>query len=132
MSIAIKAKHERLLSPPMIVSGQEIAYVESVRYLGVIICRNTKTDSDVHRQVCKLYYQCNKLIRHFRNCTYDVKCDLFRSYCTSLYCSPLWFRSTKATLNKARVAYNNGLRRLLGIPSFCSASEMFVNLSIST
>ena len=33
-------------------------------------------------------------------------------------------------LPKLKFAYNNSLRRLLGLPKFNSASEMFVNLGI--
>ena len=63
-------------------------------------------------------------------CTYTVKCTLFSSYCTAMYCSPLWFCSTAASLQQLKVAYNNALRRLLGIPTYHSAREMFVNLGL--
>ena len=33
-------------------------------------------------------------------------------------------------MNKLRIAYNNSLRRLLNIPKYNSASEMFVCLNI--
>ena len=33
-------------------------------------------------------------------------------------------------MKKLKIAYNNGLRRLLNLPKYNSASEMFVNLSI--
>ena len=33
-------------------------------------------------------------------------------------------------MKKLQVAYNNSLRRLLGLPSYNSASSMFVNLDI--
>ena len=47
-----------------------------------------------------------------------------------MYCSALWFNSTKTALTKLKIAYNNSLRRLLGLPKYNSASEMFVNLGI--
>ena len=47
-----------------------------------------------------------------------------------MYCSALWFNSTKTALTKLKIAYNNSLRRLLGLPKCNSASEMFVNLGI--
>ena len=34
-------------------------------------------------------------------------------------------------MRKLRIAYNNSLRRLLGIPKYNSASEMFVQLNIT-
>ena len=47
-----------------------------------------------------------------------------------MYCSVLWFNSTKTALTKMKIVYNNSLYRLLGLPKYNSASEMFVNLGI--
>ena len=49
-----------------------------------------------------------------------------------MYCSSMWFDSTVASMKKLKIAYNNGLRRLLNLPKYSSASEMFVNLNISS
>ena len=65
-------------------------------------------------------------------CSPDVKCYVFKTYCCNLYCAPFWYNSTKATMKKLKVAYNISLRRLLGLPSYNSASGMFVNLNISS
>ena len=42
----------------------------------------------------------------------------------------MWFDSTVTSMKKLKVAYNNGLRRLLNLLKYNSASEMFVNLNI--
>ena len=42
----------------------------------------------------------------------------------------MWFDCTKTALKKLTVAYNNSLRRFMGLPWSNSASEMFVNLNI--
>ena len=55
---------------------------------------------------------------------------MLQTYCSTMYCSALWFNSTKTALTKLKIAYNNSLRRLLGLPKYNSASEMFVNLRI--
>ena len=47
-----------------------------------------------------------------------------------MYCSSMWFNSTVTSMKKLKIAYNNGLRRLLNLPKYNSASEMFVNLNI--
>ena len=65
------------------------------------------------------------LIRKFFKCSVNVKCYLFKTYCSTMYCSALWFNSTKTALTKLKIAYNNSLRRLLGLPKYNSASEMF-------
>ena len=47
-----------------------------------------------------------------------------------MYCAPMWFDCNKTALKKLKVAYNNSLRRFMGLPWLNSASEMFVNLNI--
>ena len=54
--------------------------------------------------------------KYFRYCTHDVKCMLFKSFCTTMYCSTLWFNSNVSCARRLRISYNNVLRRLLGIP----------------
>ena len=44
----------------------------------------------------------------------------------------MWFDCTKTALIKLKVAYNNSLRRFMGLPCHNSASEMFVNLNIKS
>ena len=80
--------------------------------------------------MCKLYANINMLIRKFTKCSPDVKCFLFKSYCSNLYCSILWYDCSKTALKNLRIAYNNSLQKLLGIPKYNSASEMFVCLNI--
>ena len=71
------------------------------------------------------------LLRNFRYCSVDVKCILFRSYCTNKYCCPLWFNSTFSSIKKRKASYNGVLRRLLLIAKpYVSASEMFVTHNI--
>ena len=72
----------------------------------------------------------NMLLRKFSYCSPDVKCCMFKSYCSTMYCSSMWFDSTVTSMKKLKIAYNNGLRRLLNLPKYNSSSEMFVNLNI--
>ena len=55
---------------------------------------------------------------------------VFKSYCATMYCPSMWFDSTVTSLKKLKIAYNNGLRRLLNLAKYNSASEMFVKLNI--
>ena len=47
-----------------------------------------------------------------------------------MYCSSMCFDSTVTSMKKLRTAYNSGLRRLLNLPKYNSASAMVVNLNI--
>ena len=46
-----------------------------------------------------------------------------------MYCPFMRFGSTVTTMKKLKIVYNTGLRRLLNLPKYNSASEMFVNLN---
>ena len=49
-----------------------------------------------------------------------------------MYCSQLWFISTRDSLLKLRTSYNTVLRRLLCISLLYSASQIFVSRGIPT
>ena len=90
------------------------------------------SDLDLKRQMRKMYANANVLLRKFSKCSINVKCYSFKTYCSNLYCAPMWFDCTKTALKKLKVAYNNSLRRFIGLPWHNSASEMFVNLNIKS
>ena len=69
-------------------------------------------------------------LRKFVKYLPDVKCCLFKTNCCKIYCAPFWYDSTKAAVKNLKVAYNNSLRKLPGLPSHNSASGMFVNLIV--
>ena len=81
-------------------------FVKEDKYLGVMIHSSMKTTIDVARQTRKFYLQANLLLRNFRHCSDQVKCVLFQTYCTNLYCFQLWFNSTKSSLKKLSTSYN--------------------------
>ena len=87
----------------VVLSGNIIDYVHKTKYLGVLLCSDMKTAIDVCRQTSG----------YFRYCSDDVKCMLFRSFCTNMYCSPLRLNSTSSSIKKLKTSYNGALRRLL-------------------
>ena len=121
---------------PVIYLGNCVCqFVKEVKYLSVMIHSSMKTSIDVARQIRKFYMQANLLLRNFRYCSDDVKCTLFQSYCTNMYCCQLWFNSTKSSLIKLSTSYNSVLRRLLCIskpytivPVTCLFLEVFLPL----
>ena len=109
------------------MSNVKLDFIDKCKYLGTFI-ELKSTDADVKRQIRKFYGNINMLLRKFNKCS----CMLYNSFCTSMYCSQFWHQSTIGVMNKLRVCYNNCLRRLLNIPRFYSASEMFVSLNIKS
>ena len=112
------------------LSGNQINFVQEVKYLGVLLNPSMKTSIDVSRQTRKFYAQANMLLRNFWYCSNEVKCSLFKSFCTNMYCCPLWFNSTSSSVKKLKCSYNSVLRRLLCIRMPYSASAMFVTHGI--
>ena len=96
-------------------------YNSKCKYLGIIVSE-ANCDGDLKWQMRKYYATANMLLRKF-SCT-------FKSYCATMYYSSMWFDSTITSMKKLKIAYNNSLRRLLNLPKYNSASEMFVNLNI--
>ena len=122
----ISMKFER---PCFYLGEMIIPKVTQCKYLGVIISDHN-CDLDLKRQLQKFYTNANMLIRKFSKCSVGVKCYLFKTYCSTMYCSAMWFDSTKSAIKKLKVAYKNSLRRLLSLPNYSSASEMFAVLNI--
>ena len=79
--------------------------------MGIIISVKNY-DADLKRQVRKYYANANMLLRKFSYCSPDVKYCMFKSYCSTMYCSSMWFDSTVTAMRKLKIAYNNGLRRI--------------------
>ena len=111
---------------PVIYLGNCVCqFVKEVKYLGVMIHPSMKTTIDVARQTRKFYMQANLLLRNFRYCSDDVKCTLFKSYCTNMYCCQLWFNSIKSSSIKLSTSYNSVIRRLFCI-SVCFQRYSFL------
>ncbi|KAG0716442.1 hypothetical protein GWK47_009723 [Chionoecetes opilio] len=79
----------------------------------------------------KLLVVGNTLQRKFSYCSREVKMELFRSYCYSIYCNSLWSRYKVATLNRLKVCHNDILKRLLGLPRWCSSSLAFTRNGVN-
>ena len=127
--LCFKSKAIKFQRPVLLLGDLEIPLVSQCRYLGITISEKN-CDQDINRQMRKFYSNANILLRRFSKCYIDVKCYLFKLYCSNLYCSSFWFDSSKTAMKKIKIAYNNSHRRLLSLPKHNSASEMFVNLNI--
>ena len=102
-----------------------IECVKSFNYLGIIINDNLNDNDEIKQQYRKTCIRSNTLIRKFNDCSFEVKNELFKSFCTPIYGRSLWCNFTKKVYNSMRVCYNNAYRFLHGLPRFCSASFMF-------
>ena len=112
--------------PVFRIQNNLIVRKPKAKYLGHIINEDMSDDADVFRQVICLYIRGNIISRKFANCSINVKLLLvFKTYYSCLYTSQLLGTCLSRTMNRLKVAYNDSLRIVLGIPRYCSASEMF-------
>ena len=111
--------------PSFVMNGESIMEVPFGKYLGHVISADMEDDLDIMRQCRKLYAQGNALARCFHMCSNNVKVTIFRSYCSSLYTSQLWWKYKVSSIKKLYVAYNNAFCMLFSLPCDCSASGMF-------
>ena len=124
-----KPKHVKIDLPDFLLGKHVIPALDQCKYLRIIVSK-ANCNSDLKRRMGKCYANANMLLRKFTYCSPDVKCCMFKSYCATMYCSSMWFDSTVTSMKKLKIAYTNGIRRLLRLPKYNSASEMFVNLNL--
>ena len=116
-TLCFKPNHIKIGLPDFVLGKHVIPAVDKCKYLGIIVSE-ANCDGDLKRQMRKYYANVNILLRKFSYCSPDVKCCMFKSYCATMYCSSMWVDSTVTSMKKLKIAYNNGLRRLLNLPKY--------------
>ena len=104
------------------LNDEILTRVNKCKYLGHVPSEDLSDDDDMARQFKRIYAQGNVLIRKVYMCTENVKCALFKSYCTSLYTCQLCYNYKSESIRKLCVAYNNVFRLLCNESKNCSAS----------
>ena len=87
-------KRFKISSPAFFLDQSKIPLVEQYRYLGTTISIKKNSDLDLKHQMRKMYTNANLLLRKFSKCSINVKCYLSKTYCSNLYCAPMWFDCT--------------------------------------
>ena len=123
--IVFKPASLSLNIPPIVLLDKVLPAVRTVKYLGVLLNESNSDDDEILSQCRRLYARCNLLLRKFRRCSESVKKHLFITFCSPLYCMPLWFNFRMSALKKLNVAFNNVFRFIFNLDRRCSASAMF-------
>ena len=119
--IVFRPKRYTLFCSTVSLHLDKLNRIPETKYLGYLLNEDQSDDKDIAKQMRTLYIRSNKILRMFSYCTIDVKMELFRSYCSSLYWCSLWsdYRKAswsdyrKASYRKLTVAFNNVHRRML-------------------
>ena len=84
---------KKLDTPSVTLGTLKLEWIEKDKYLGVIFSSDFNDDLDMDRQskaISKaIYLQENIIINKFRNCTDNVKLQLFQTYCTNIHAAHL-------------------------------------------
>ncbi|KAG0728172.1 hypothetical protein GWK47_033047 [Chionoecetes opilio] len=104
---------------------------EIFTYLGHVISHDMTDDDDINKQTTKLLVMGNTLLRKLSYCSSEVKMELFKSHCYSIYCKSLLSRFKVATLNRLKVCHNDILKRLLELPRWSSSSLAFARNGVN-
>ena len=82
------------VSVPNMYFNVLLTWVSKQKCLGIYIRCNFSNISDNERQIHSTYYREYLLISKFRKCFDNVRIDLFKSFCSNIYCSSLWSACT--------------------------------------
>ena len=124
-----KGKHN-LTVPHFSLNGVKLETVHSYKYLGVFLVDDLSDDKDIERQVKAIYARGNMLSKKFGMCSNEVKSRLFRSFCSALYCSPLWCLYKLSTFRKLQTSYNKMIHILFNLERQISVSAKCIELNL--
>lgn len=117
--------------PPIRLNSVDLERVFKYKYLGHILTTDLKDNADIERERRALSIRANMIARRFARCSIDSKITLFRAFCTTFYTCSLWSKFTKKSYKALQIQYNNAFRVLMGLPRFCSASQMFADAHVT-
>lgn len=130
--MSILPKRLRSIPDPLItLQGHPLQFVNEFPYLGHIISKDLKDNSDINNRRRKLCAVGNMITRRFAFCDLNTKIILFRSYCYSIYGCALWANYNQECIRQLTVVHNDILRRLTITPRFASAKDLFAGHNLN-
>ncbi len=94
--------------------GGDIDVVQHDNHLGNPIGHNSDAVC-IDRAISDLYAKTNMIMCHFSYCSYQIKYQLFRTFCMPLYGCTLW-NFTGNNINRFYTAWRKCVRRIIGVP----------------
>lgn len=115
------------LSDKVKLGADELEIVKSYKYLGHIVEHDLSDISDIVYRLNKFYGCTNSVLRNFKHTDEKTLLFLFNSYCKPVYGLNLWTNKlsmSRCKLKAFEVAYNNTLKRIIGVPLYSSNHEV--------
>ena len=79
--MVVKPRCRNVSTPLMFLNGDALEYVDSVKYLGVLLSQDMKDDADMSRYLRSFYARSNVIFRKFYHCSASIKGNLIKTYC---------------------------------------------------
>ena len=104
--------------PLYTLSGEVLCDSACVKYLDHFICSDLSDDTDILRQGRCLTIQGNILLPKFHMCSICVRLALFRSFCSPMYTSQLWWNYKKCTMKRLLITYHNVFKMSISMSKY--------------
>ena len=117
------SKYKQNCPTSVVLGDDDLEVVKSYKYLGHYIEGTLSDDKDIEHKLMKFYASTNSVLRNFKNVDVNTLLFLFSSYCKPFYGLTLW--NSRSSFNRCiykslNVAYNNALKKILGVPLYAS------------
>ena len=104
--------------PLYTLNGEVLCDSACVKYLGHFVCSDLTDDTDILRQRRCLSIQGNVLLRKFHMCSIGVRLALFRSFCSPMYTSQLWWNYKKCTMKRLHITHHNVFKMSISMSKY--------------
>ena len=104
--------------PLYTLNGEVLCDSGCVKYLGHFICSDLTDDTDILRQRRCLSIQQNVLLSKFHMCSIGVRLALFRSFCSPMYTSQLWWNYKKCNMKRLLITYHNVFKMSISMSKY--------------
>ena len=78
--MVVKPRGRNVSTPLMFLNGDALEYVDSVKYLGVLLSHDMKDDADMSRHLRIFYARSNVIFRKFHHYSASIKVNLITTY----------------------------------------------------
>ena len=102
----------------LLLGNRRLETVQHFTYLGIILKRDLRNDSDIVRCSKSFLKQFNAIYRKFYYVNLGGKLFLFKAYCMSFYGCDTWWSThgCSVRLKEPAISYHKAIKRLHGAP----------------
>ena len=108
--------------PLYTLNGEVLCDSAWVKYLGHFMCSDLSDDTDILRERRCLSIQEHVLLRKSHMCSIGVRLALFRSFCSPMYTSQLWWNYKKCSMKRLLITYHDVFKMSISMSKYESTS----------